>query len=459
MKTRIQKRLLGLIVAIALMGAGIVFLTIKLQFQSLALRTHVQLVDSQNLHIADQFADYLRQLNDSLYHYGSSHVVPDHSAFARTTRHLDEWIDAHKSKLATAEERAVMNQIDAAYDDYLKAARQLMDRLEALGQNAASMDDYTNVRLASQRLFDLRLALLRAHWVARDKTIAEASQVMTELRLLVLVALGLLFVLALALGWVVYRDMIVPLRTKLVESETLRERQEKLASLGMLAAGVAHEIRNPLTAIKAALFLQQKKFQPGSQEAADARRIDREIQRLEHIVNDFLLFARPAQAQLTPTAAAEPLREVAALLAPELAKHHLRLEIEAGPPLAVAADPDQLKQVLINLVRNAADATGQHGTIKLRARAARRPLAGQERDAVVLEVEDHGDGISAEVQARLFDPFFSTKPTGTGLGLPIAARIVEAHGGVIEYQTAHGTGTVFGVVLPALPSLTYPHAH
>jgi len=107
-----------------------------------------------------------------------------------------------------------------------------------------------------------------------------------------------------------------------------------------------------------------------------------------------------------------------------------------------------LKQVLINLVRNAAEAIDGAGTVTLRTRAARAPLGGIETDAVILEVADNGKGISPEVEKRLFDPFFSTKATGTGLGLPIAARIVERHGGMLQYQTHSGHGTTFGVVLP-----------
>jgi len=104
--------------------------------------------------------------------------------------------------------------------------------------------------------------------------------------------------------------------------------------------------------------------------------------------------------------------------------------------------------VLINLVRNGAEAIEGTGTVTLRARAARAPVAGGDTDAVILEVSDTGKGIPPEVEKRLFDPFFSTKETGTGLGLPIAARIVERHGGTLQYQTRPGHGTTFGVVLP-----------
>ena len=232
------------------------------------------------------------------------------------------------------------------------------------------------------------------------------------------------------------------------EKEAELARGEKLASLGMLAAGVAHEIRNPLTAIKAAIFLQLKKAPPGSQDRADLDLVTGEINRLEHIVRDFLQFARPGEPQLVTTPADQPLRQVQTLLAPQLDKSIIRLLLEASPPARLRIDPDQIEQVLINLVQNAAEAIGHDGTISLRARRDSRTLGGVVRNVVVLEVSDTGPGIPPEVEKRLFDPFFTTKRGGTGLGLSIGARIVQQHGGVMQCQTQANRGTTFGIVLP-----------
>jgi signal transduction histidine kinase len=216
----------------------------------------------------------------------------------------------------------------------------------------------------------------------------------------------------------------------------------------MLAAGVAHEVRNPLTAIKAALFIQQKKFQPGSQEHTDAKLVQREISRLERIVNDFLHFARPIDPELTTVPADLPLREAQLFLAPSLSGKRIQLLLENSELMFINVDLAQIKQVLINLVQNAADSLTQGGTITLRARHDRKSLPQGETDVVILEVADTGEGIPPEVEKRLFDPFFTTKETGTGLGLPIAARIVEKHGGALQYQTQVHQGTTFGIVLP-----------
>ena len=232
------------------------------------------------------------------------------------------------------------------------------------------------------------------------------------------------------------------------QAERLLERQEKLATLGTLTAGIAHEIRNPLTSLKARLYTLEKHLQIVPAARKDTDIINAEISRLERIVRDALSFARPADPKLEPLAADTLLREVQGLMSTSLESRAVQLVVESSPELFIRADSGHLKQVLVNLVRNAAEAIDGAGTVTLRVHAARASLGGRETDAVVLEVSDTGNGISPEVEKRLFDPFFSTKETGTGLGLPIAARIIEKHGGKIEVQTQLGLGTTFAVVLP-----------
>jgi signal transduction histidine kinase len=236
---------------------------------------------------------------------------------------------------------------------------------------------------------------------------------------------------------------------KLVESRALAERHEKLAALGMLATGVAHEIRNPLTAIKAWLFLQQRHLRPGTPEHADAEVIANEINRLENIVKDFILFARPSDPVFVTVPAGEPMLQAQTLLAPELERAQIRITCAGGQDLPVSIDSRQIKQVLINLIRNAAESIQHDGVITLAARRDTRRLGDRMVEAVVLEVADTGKGIPPEVEKRLFDPFFTTKETGTGLGLSIAARIVEKHHGVLQYQTQLNRGTTFNIVLPS----------
>jgi signal transduction histidine kinase len=341
-----------------------------------------------------------------------------------------------------------MRQVKTAYDDYLASARQTDVRNQTNRTQMDVLTEFSNSRTNSQHLFDLGQSLARAHYESRNQVLARANATLGQLRQSVLALVALLFLFGVALALLAYRDLIVPLRVKLVESQSQAEHHEKLASLGLLAAGVAHEIRNPLTAIKAAVFIQQKKFPPGSPEAADAALVQREILRLERIVTEFLQFARPAEPELATIPSDQPLKEVQSLLGPALAKNNIRLLLEDSAPLSVKVDGEQMKQVLINLVQNAADSIGRDGAITLRSRADRKPLAQGETDVVILEVADTGPGIAPEVEKRLFDPFFTTKAEGTGLGLSIAACIVQKHGGALQYQTQVNHGTTFGIILP-----------
>lgn len=439
--------MVALALVMALMGVLILLATLNSQRQSVELGARLRQVDSESFQIADQFRDSLRQLNNTMQRYGIDRDPAVWKEFVDDSHKLDLWIDEQKPKLTSDEEKDALQKIDVAYDDYLRIARELQTRIQPAGQSA-SLADFNPLRAASQRLFDLGENLSKAHYESRKQLLQHAGQTLGKLRWSVLASLALLFLFGLALAGAVYRDMIAPLRLKLVQSQSLVERHEKLASLGMLAAGVAHEIRNPLTAVKAALYIQQKRFQPGSPERADVEVVEREILRLERIVNDFLRFARPSAPEFADVPADLVLLETQHLMEQQLKAANIQLVLESSAPMRIRVDSEQLKQVLINLVQNAADSIGRDGIIRLRARHDRKRLSNGETDVVILEVSDTGQGIPSDVQKRLFDPFFTTKENGTGLGLPIAARIVEKHGGALQYQTQVHQGTTFGIVLP-----------
>ena len=397
----------------------------------------------ESFRIADQLQAGLLKLDALLLRYADGRLPEDWRSFTDESRRLDAWIDQQKAALTTPEEKAVLSEINAAYDGYLAAAGEL-------AADAASFDKF-KVEAAEEKLISLGLKLADARREALGRFASSTQQSLALLQAVIFTALLALVLLAALAAAVAYREMIAPLRVKLIESQALVERHEKLAALGVLAAGVAHEIRNPLTAIKARLYTQQKALAPASRERADAEFISREIDRLEKIVSDFLRFARPVEPERVPVSPANLLREVRQLMAEQLRKSSIDLAVERAVETKVLGDPEQLKQVLINLVQNAAEALGTGGTIKLRAVESRIALGGRMRDVAIIEVEDNGTGMPPEVQKRLFDPFFTTKPTGTGLGLSIAARIVEKHAGALRVKTAANHGTTFGVVLPVEP--------
>ncbi len=428
------------VLAIAAMVALIVWTAQSAWRRGNELRDRLTSVQFYSFQIAEQFQQSILELNNAV-------LRNDWGFFRTNSTTLDHWIDDQRPVLATEIERHILDLINTSYDSYMDAARQIREA-KARSQNQVAPMDFVQFEEQSRHILKLSIQLATAHRHSLDYFLAASKHSLWDLQILLVGSLGLLLLAGGGLAVVVYREMIAPLRVKLVESQALVERQEKLASLGMLAAGVAHEVRNPLTAIKAWLFIQQKNLRPGTPEFADAQIIAQEINRLERIVKDVLLFARPSEPHLVTVSAEDPLRHVQALLGPELEKSGIRLVCEDSVAVSIRVDPQQIQQVLINLIQNAAESIGQDGTVTLRVKTGTRVLGERAREIVVLEVADTGKGITPEVQKRLFDPFFTTKEMGTGLGLSIAARIVEKHAGSLQYQTAVNHGTVFGVVLP-----------
>jgi signal transduction histidine kinase len=399
-----------------------------------------------------QFSDHLQQailgLNNSVLRYAAYGDPDDWNNFELGSLQLNQWIKEQQPILSSQKERPFLDQINAAYKDYVAAAMALNTKIYESKHSITRLVEFTDFEKQSKRILDLGFQLAKAHQESLDSFQVQTSK---SLDFLWFTLLGALVMLLVAGGWlavVVYRDMIAPLQVQLVESRQLVERQEKLASLGMLAAGVAHEIRNPLTAIKTWLYIQQKHLKPGTAEFAEANLISDEINRLERIVKDFLMFARPSDPQLVTVPAEQPLREVQTLLEPQLEKSGIKLVLGEMATAQIQIDPQQIKQVLINLIQNAADSIGENGSITLRACLDEKQLSDRLMKAVILEVSDTGKGIPPDVEKRLFDPFFTTKDFGTGLGLPIAARIVEKHEGALQYQTQLDRGTTFGIILP-----------
>jgi len=246
------------------------------------------------------------------------------------------------------------------------------------------------------------------------------------------------------------RIVVAPLRQRLIENNTAIEHQRKLTHFARLATDLAHEIRNPLTAISVRLFTLQKSMNKGTSEHSDASLIRNEVDRLEQILKNFLKLARPSEPKFMLLTAETAFREVSDLLAPQLQRRGFALKLGTVTNLPFLADPLQLKQVLINLIQNAADSIEEGtGTVTLQARDESSGRGVKSVKRVTLEVEDSGSGMTPEVQERLFDPFFSTKENGTGLGLAIAAKIIEQHKGTLDFETRLGHGTVFRITLPA----------
>lgn len=234
---------------------------------------------------------------------------------------------------------------------------------------------------------------------------------------------------------------LVAQRTKELEKsyEQLRT-AEKMASIGELAAKIAHEIKNPLTGIYTAVQLLAKGVPKGDGKREIFDNVLHEVRRLDDTVQDLLRYARPLPPKLSPTDLRSLVRDVLEPLKlhPEVKKHRLAVEIPEG--LIVRLDPKLMEQALINLVLNASQAMAKPGTIRLEAR--------EENHMALLEIADTGPGVPKEDLERIFEPFFTTKSKGTGLGLPITKKNIEAHGGSIELRNGEQGGACFRIRLP-----------
>jgi two-component system NtrC family sensor kinase len=221
-------------------------------------------------------------------------------------------------------------------------------------------------------------------------------------------------------------------------------RSEQLASVGRLAAGVAHEINNPLTGVLAFADLLREKENMDAQDREDLELIIRETKRAREIVKGLLDFARETPQVKTQVDINDLTRQTLKLLGKRDAFQGIYLleELAEGLPL-VHGDKNQLQQVLVNLSLNACEAMPGGGTLVVSTSCA--------KDHVVLKVSDTGCGIKKDHLDKIFEPFFTTKPVGkgTGLGLSVTYGIVQQHGGTLEVESDEGKGTTFTVILPA----------
>jgi two-component system, NtrC family, sensor kinase len=219
---------------------------------------------------------------------------------------------------------------------------------------------------------------------------------------------------------------------------------EKLAAIGKLAAGVAHEINNPLTGVLTNSSLLLADLPPGDARREDLQTIVDETLRCRRIVKGLLDFARQTPPQTETLALGDLVEKVLELVRHQPSFRAIQVSTALDPELpSVHADRDQLRQVILNLVLNAAEAMPEGGALTL---TSRRGPAG----TVEIVVADTGPGIPEEVRDRIFEPFFTTKKAGTGLGLAIVYGIMEQHRGAIRVESAPGRGTMMTISLPAV---------
>jgi signal transduction histidine kinase len=380
------------------------------------------------------------------------------------------------------EVEAKLASLDARWAEYDTAAKALFDALET-GDGGALEERAPAVRMLEKRL-SLEVKLLA---VALESQIADRVHAAERAESRTVAGIVIYALLAAAVGLasvLVSQRLLAPIRTltdgvKAVAAGDLsrkvdvragdeigllarefnamaasleRQRQEilraeRLAAVGRISAQITHEIRNPLNAIGLNTELLAEEIETGG--SAEARSlvaaISREVDRLNGVAEEYLRFARLPKPQLAREDLNEVLGALLDFLAPELGATGIRLERDLGPGVPpVLADEAQLRAAFMNLLRNSREAMPGGGTVTVRTRRA-------EDGSAEAEVRDTGSGIPTADLTRIFDPFYSTKERGTGLGLPYALRVVQEHRGTLRCESQQGRGTVFLVRIPAAP--------
>lgn len=228
------------------------------------------------------------------------------------------------------------------------------------------------------------------------------------------------------------------------------KRVEKMSAMDEMISGIAHEIKNPLASLSGSIQLLKEDARPGSHEDKLMHIILRETQRLKQITNDIGLFAKPSKINAKQVDMTKAIEDVVTLFLNTPGTRKLQLDTKLEKNLFITIDPDHLKQILWNLIKNAAESIDAKGKIII-------GLGSPRNKRIYLTISDNGTGIDPEKAKHIFDPFYTTKPEGTGLGLSIIHRIIDTYDGMIDFESIPGKGTLFTIVFKNTPSpLTAP---
>ncbi len=396
---------------------------------------------------------------------------------------FDNRLTEARSAAESQEEREAVDRIEAEYSQYIRSKDQVIARY-LRGDRDGGAQLHKEVRQRFFRILELCDAYKAVHKYRIQALRLETQSQAKKLRLVAATAILLVFLLGILMAFILIRRILKPVRDLVHETgpegtparprdevralsrsvrslledreqtqfELARSREtllqsEKMALMGKLAAGTAHSIRNPLTSVKMRLFSlsRSEDLRPSQQE--DLEVISEEIRHIDNIVQNFLEFARPPKLKMQRMNPSDAVDSALQLLKHRLQSYDVRLVTVRSQALPdVQADPEQLKEVIVNLVVNACEAMEKGGEIEIREEADTAPGSAP---GIRIQIRDEGPGIPPALRSRVFQPFFTTKGEGTGLGLSIAARIIEQHGGKIELQDRPGGGAVFVIRLPA----------
>ena len=392
-----------------------------------------------------------------------------------------QWLRKAHNSATTPVMTEILNKIDSKYKDYI-ARREEVINLYKTGNRDQGAKLHWEIRHQFLEIYDLceNYKLVNQGIISqiKNESLAQARFIKT----LALIVMPSVVLLGLLLTYILIKQLLEPIRqlsretglgpgpgekdevqalsrrvhdlienvdqaqTKLERSQEHLVQSEKMAMVGKLAAGVAHSIRNPLTSLKMRLFSMGRTLELSPTHQEDFEVIAEEIRHIDNIVANFLEFSRPPKLMMQKVSPSDVVDMALQLLRHRLESYNVEVQLKRSRALPeVWADPDQLKEVLVNLLTNACEAMKGGGSIVIQEGETFLQSIGQ---VVTIQVSDNGPGIPEAVQDKIFQPFFTTKEEGTGLGLSIATRILGEHGGWLDLDSQEGRGTTFTINLP-----------
>jgi len=401
---------------------------------------------------------------------------------AEYRRIFEDTFEKTKRLATTIEEKKVLNLIELEYAKYIAAKDQVVDYYKS-GEREKGIKLHEKVR---DSFFQILKLCENGKQLFNDKAQKAKIQSLNQakkLRIIAGSAVLMILFLGVILTFFLLHDILDPIRKLTLETDrydsaknegdevktlsrhvydlkkTYNETQseleksrehllqsEKLALVGKLAAGTSHSIRNPLTSVKMRLFSLNRSLNLDSNQKEDFDVISEEINHIDTIVQNFLEFSRPPRLKLQHVSPSDIVDQAIQLLQHRLESYEVFIKIQRKEPLPmVQADPEQLKEVLVNIIVNACEAMGQGGSIVIYEEV---DIEQEKLRSAMIRISDNGPGVPDAIQSKILEPFFTTKEDGTGLGLSIAARIVQEHGGRLDIQSKEGNGSTFIISIP-----------
>ena len=390
-------------------------------------------------------------------------------------------LDETKSFARSDTQREIIHRIETEYLLYVTLKDQVIQHYVA-GERDLGMRLHKDVRPHFFKVMN-HCEEYKAFHTRQIQSIKATSYGQAEkLRVVAGTAVLLVLLLGLVLAFVLGNDILEPLRRLALEadpgsrldgrnevkalsrsirvlmedidqtqSELEKSREhllqaEKMVVVGKLAAGMAHSIRNPLTSVKMRLFSLNRTLELSSYQKEDFQVISEEILHIDNIVQSFLEFSRPPKLRVQDMSPSEVVDHVLRLVAHRLQSYNVTVRVERNGFLPeIKVDPERLKEVLVNIIENACEAMKGGGSMVIREEQGFDSVLGS---VAFVHLSDSGPGIPESIRCKVFEPFFTTKEEGSGLGLSIAARIMEEHGGRLDLKQGQERGSTFSVILP-----------